>query len=280
MEVFPNIDLFENKAKYLAYLTNQFVKTVLNIYPLSDRDSYLYKRVDISGFLLAELFHESYVKLRDAIRNTMDSMYYYGSWRQLQDYNSFVTDNNIYKLIPSMVLTETFSKSLKGRWGLASSEDPELGKVQDLSRISYIGFMSHLRRVNMPLDRSIKVTSPHRLHSQQFGMMCPFESPDGASIGYLKNLALLTKITAGISVEDIKNCLIDIGVILLENTNSYPNKDITKVLLNGAWVGITGDPVLIMRLLKAYRRNGFINVLISISWNIKHNEIRIFTEAW
>jgi len=279
MEVFPNIDLFENKSKYLAYLTNQFVKTVLDIYPLSDRDSYLYKRVDISGFLLAELFHESYVKLRDAIRNTMDSMYYYGSWRQLQDYDNFVTYNNIHKLIPSMVLTETFSKSLKGRWGLASSEDPELGKVQDLSRISYIGFMSHLRRVNMPLDRSIKVTSPHRLHSQQFGMMCPFESPDGASIGYLKNLALLTKITAGISIDDIKNCLIDIGVILLENTNAYPNKDITKVMLNGAWVGITGNPVLIMRLLKAYRRNGFINALISISWNIKHNEIRIFTEA-
>jgi len=279
MEVFPNIDIFENKAKYLAYLTNQFIKTVLDIYPLSDRDSYLYKRIDISGFLLAELFHESYVKLRDSIRNTMDNMYYYGSWRQLQDYDNFVTDNNIYKLIPSMVLTETFAKSLKGRWGLASSEDPELGKVQDLSRISYIGFMSHLRRVNMPLDRSIKLTSPHRLHAQQFGMMCPFESPDGASIGYLKNLALLTKITAGINIEDIKRCLIDIGVILLENTNIYPNKDITKVLLNGSWIGITGDPLLITRLLKAYRRNGFINILISISWNIKHNEIRIFTEA-
>jgi len=279
MEVFPNIDKFENKGKYLAYLINEFVKTVLDIYPLSDRDSYLYKRVDISGFLLAGLFHESYVKLRDAIRNTMDSMYHYGSLQQLQDYDNFVTENNIYKLIPSMVLTETFAKSLKGRWGLSSSDDPELGIVQDLSRISYIGFMSHLRRVNTPLDRSIKITSPHRLHSQQYGMMCPFESPDGASIGYLKNLALLTKITAGTNIEDIKNCLIDIGVILIENTNVYPNKDITKVLLNGSWIGITGEPLLITRLLRAYRRNGFINILISISWNIKHNEIRIFTEA-
>lgn len=279
IDVFANIDDFSNKAKYLAYLTSQFIKTILGIESYSDRDSYMYKRIDISGFLLAELFHESYEKLRDAIRNTMDNMYYYGSWKQLQDYNNFITENNIYRLIPSMIITETFSKSLKGRWGLASSDDPELGRVQDLSRISYIGFLSHLRRVDLPLDRSIKVTSPHRLHSQQWGMMCPFESPDGASIGYLKNLALLTKITAGTNVQDMKQCLIDIGVIKLEEFNMYPNKDITNVFVNGTLFGITGNAIKIMRILKAYRRNGFINILISISWNIKNNEIRIFTEA-
>jgi rod shape-determining protein MreD len=139
-DVFPNMTEFSNKGKYLGYLTLQFIKTVKGILPLSDRDSYIFKRIDISGFMLSELFHEAYEKLRDSVRNIMDSMYYYGSWRQLQDYNNFITENNIYKMIPSMVVTETFSKSLKGRWGLASDEDPELGKVQDLSRISYIGF--------------------------------------------------------------------------------------------------------------------------------------------
>jgi DNA-directed RNA polymerase II subunit RPB2 len=278
-DVFPNMTEFSNKGKYLGYLTLQFIKTVKGILPLSDRDSYIFKRIDISGFMLSELFHEAYEKLRDSIRNIMDSMYYYGSWRQLQDYNNFITENNIYKMIPSMVVTETFSKSLKGRWGLASDEDPELGKVQDLSRISYIGFLSHLRRINMPLDRSIKITSPHRLHSQQWGMMCPFESPDGASIGYLKNLSLLTKITAGTNVEDIKQCLLDIGVIPLEDCHIYSNKKITNVFVNGSLYGITGDALLTSRLLKAYRRNGLINALISISWHIPTNEIRIFTEA-
>jgi len=79
--------------------------------------------------------------------------------------------------------------------------------------------LSHLRRVNIPIDRSIKITGPHRLHSQQWGMMCPFESPDGGSIGYLKNLSLLAKITAGLNNENIIKCLIDIGIIPLENYN-------------------------------------------------------------
>jgi len=279
MDVFPNINDFYSKGKYLGYLILQFIKSVINVNPISDRDSYIYKRVDISGFMLSELFQEAYEKLRDSIRNTMDSMYYYGSWKQQDNYDNFINDNNIYKLVSPMIVTDTFGKSLKGRWGLASDEDPELGKVQDLSRISYIGYLSHLRRVNIPIDRSIKITGPHRLHSQQWGMMCPFESPDGGSIGYLKNLSLLAKITAGLNNENIIKCLIDIGIIPLENYNLYINKNITKVFLNGTLFGITGDPIFVTRILKAYRRNGLINILISISWNIKTNEIRIFTEA-
>ena len=159
--------------------------------------------------------------------------YYYGSYKEKDNYNDIVNNNNIYKIIDSLIITETFGKSLKGRWGLINNSDPELGIVQDLSRISYIGYLSHLRRVNIPIDRSVKITSPHRLHSQQWGMMCPFESPDGASIGYLKNLSLLTKITAGLNVDNIKKCLLDIGIIPLNKYNLLINKDITKVLLNG-----------------------------------------------
>ena len=110
-------------------------------------------------------------------------------------------------------------------------------------------------------------------------MMCPFESPDGASIGYLKNLSLLTKITAGLNINNIKKCLLDIGIIALNKCNLLINKNITRVFLNGTLFGYTGDPIFVTRILKAYRRNGLINILISISWNIPSNEIRIFTEA-
>jgi DNA-directed RNA polymerase II subunit RPB2 len=278
-DIFPNIEDIENKGKYLGYLVLQFIKTVIGTLPISDRDSYIYKRVDISGFKLTELFQESYIKLRDDIRIRLDREYYYGSYKEKNEYDKIINNNNIYKIIDYLIITQTFAKSLKGRWGQISNSDPELGIVQDLSRISYIGYLSHLRRVNIPIDRSIKITSPHRLHSQQWGMMCPFESPDGASIGYLKNMALLTKITAGINVENIKKCLIDIGIIPLNRCNFLINKNITAVFLNSTLYGYTGDPIFITRILKAYRRNGLINILISISWNIPNNEIRIYTEA-
>jgi DNA-directed RNA polymerase beta subunit len=279
-DFFPNIDSFENKKKYLGYLTLQFIKSAKGLLPLSDRDSYIYKRVDISGFMLAELFQEAYIKLRDSVRNKIDSEYLYGPWKnRKKDFQHFINTNNIYKMVDHLIITQTFAKSLKGQWGLINNSDPELGKVQDLSRISFVGSLSHTRRVNMPIDRSIKVTEPHKLHSQQWGIMCPYETPDGASIGYLKNLALLAKITAGVNVDNIKKCLEDIGVIPLIANNGYGNKNITNVFVNGTLFGITGDPLFVTRLLKAYRRNGLINILISISFNITANELRIFTEA-
>jgi DNA-directed RNA polymerase II subunit RPB2 len=278
-DVFPNIPLYTNKGRYLGYLVKQFINVCMNISPLSDRDSYIYKRVDISGYLLAELFHEAYMKLRKFIRDKMDSMYHFGSWNQKQDYENFITEHNIYKLIPNLIIAQTFAKSLKGMWGIVNDEDPELGKVQDLARISYIGFLSHLRRVNMPLDRSIKLTSPHKLHSQQYGVMCPFETPDGGSVGYLKNLAFLTKIASGTNTDNIRKCLLDIGVVPIEYYDIPVSRDIAKVFVNGTWFGITKDPIQTIRILRAYRRNSLINILISVSWSVKANEIRILTEA-
>ena len=277
-EVFPNIPLHQNKPKYLGYLIKQLFNVAMHISPESDKDSYVYKRVDISGYLLAELFHESYMKLRKFVRDKLDSMYHFGSWNQKKDYENFITKHNIYKLVPNLIISQSFAKSLKGMWGIANEEDPELGKVQDLSRISYIGFLSHLRRVNMPIDRSIKITGPHKLHCQQYGIMCPFETPDGASVGYLKNLAFLTKITSGTSSSNIKRCLVDIGIVPVENYPISYSRDIAKVFVNGSIYGISKDPYLHTRTLKAYRRNSLINNLISISWNIKTNEIRILTE--
>ena len=37
MDVFPNILDFNSKGKYLGYLVLQFIKTVINVMPISDR---------------------------------------------------------------------------------------------------------------------------------------------------------------------------------------------------------------------------------------------------
>jgi len=278
-DIFPNINIFENKGKYLGYLTKEFINVALGIRKETDRDNYANKRINVSGFLLAELFQEAYMKLRKTIRDTMDNFYYFGAWRNTRNFTNFINKDNIYRLIPVILIADTFAKSLKGRWGLETDDDPELGRVQDLSRISYIGYLSHLRRVNMPIDRSIKVTAPHKLHSHQWGIMCPFETPDGEAVGYLKNLAFLTKVTAGTNPEFIRECLFDIGVIPIENYNLKLDKDITKVFVNNNWYGITNDPIRITRTLKAYKRNGLINILTSISWNNSANEIKIYVDA-
>ena len=281
-DIFPNINnSLEDKAKYLGHLVNSIMKVALGVNSESDRDSYIYKRIDISGILLAELFQKVYGNLRKFIRNQLDREYNYGPWKTSDRIEDMIRNDNIHRIVPSVYITESFMKSLKGMWGTGSG-DTEQGKVQDLSRISYIGFLSHLRRVNLPLDRSIKIRSPHALHSQQWGIICPFETPDGESVGYLKNFALLAQISSGTRTEIIYKLLDDLEKKdLIKNLKTVVIKDLInsiKIFVNGSYYGVALEPDVFVATIRLYRRNGFINQFISVSWDIKNKEINIFSD--
>jgi DNA-directed RNA polymerase II subunit RPB2 len=271
-------ELLKNKAKYLGQLVHEILKVRLNLQSPSDKDSYMYKRIDISGFLLAQLFQKAYMKFRKNVRDSVDNIYHYIA-KNKGDVKSLIGQDNLHRVFNSMLITESIAKSFKGMWGLAGS-DPDQAVVQDLSRISYIGFLSHLRRVNLPLDRTIKITGPHRLHAQQWGRLCPFETPDGASVGYLKNFALLNHVTFGSNPQSMYGCFKDLDVIELQRVpvSEVAGLSRTKVYLNGRLYGIHADPLKLTRALRLMRRNGLFNIFTSIHWNINTNEVRILTD--
>jgi len=295
-DLFPNMNggttqpsaewasLFVRKAKYLGFLVQDLMRVALGVQTPSDRDSYAYKRIHVSGMLLSTLFQQAYSRVRDLCRRLLDREYHYGSYKNTGNMTDLIRNDNIHYYLPSSIITETFQRSLKGAWGLKDGGDPEQGMVQDLSRISYIGYLSHLRRVNNDLDPALKIVSPHRLHSQQWGIMCPFESPDGAAIGYLKNFALLTQITFGTSAEPIRDCLENLlSVTPLRNVNFLevqPNAPLpVRVFVNGQWFGTHRDPPTLVQRLRILRGCGLINAFTSVSWSIPRNEILVLTEA-
>jgi len=274
-DVFPNMgENYHGKAKFLGYLIRYMIDMILGTKPMVDRDAFGYKRIDLSGFLISQLFHNIYKRFRKNCRDLLDQEYHYGPTRNTGHFEDMIRKENIQKIISPNFISERLKRSLKGLWG-SSDDDEKQEKVQDLSRISYIGFMSNLRRVNTPLDRSIKITSPHRLNAQQWGILCPFESPDGASIGYLKNFALLSHVTFGTNPNDIKQCLEDLEFIPLERVLPAICHILTKVFLNGELIGVVENPHEFVRKLRILRRNALINIFTSIAWKINLNEIRI-----
>lgn len=291
VDVFPNIESLDGKLKYLGYLTKQFALFTMGSLGETDKDSYFYKRIDVSGIMLSELFNETYDRFKKVIRDSIDKIYHYGAWRSRrkvgednrESYKMFMGgEDNIRRLIPAVYMSETFMNSLKGRWGLANSDEYEEGKVQDLSRISYIGYLSHVRRIDIDIDRSLKLFNSHRLHLHQWGIVCPYETPDGASIGYLKNLAMLAKITAGSSQDDVLLCMRMTGMFI-ELEECHPlvmnRNDTTCVILNGTLVGVTHSCVKLYRYLKLCKRTGHINILTGVAWDVLNNELKIMTES-
>lgn len=288
-DVLPNVNsvvsefnyqrMHREKAKYLGTLVKEFMKISMGICAPHDRDGYVYKRVDTSGILMAELFQKAYFKVRDSARKLLDQAYYFGTVKITKKIEELVRPDNIAHLIQHGYITNVFRSSLKGMWGKDVDKDPEQGLVQDLSRVCYIGTLSHLRRVCNDLDPSVKIPGPHRLHSQQWGIMCPFESPDGASVGYIKNFALMTTVTFGTDVEYIKLCLEDLETIKITNVPHHQISRFTRVFLNGQLYGVHSDPRYLTRAFRTIRRNGLINIYTSISWNIADNDVRILCDA-
>jgi len=287
-DIFPNMGAsFHNKALFMGHVVNKLVKTRIALMKESDRDNYVFKRVDISGFLIGNLFRDYYNQFRNTVRNTIDKEYLYGPWRTSKYIKNLINRGNLHNIFRASIIEDGFMKSLKGRWGKSmidenqSSDDIKDGVVQDLSRISYIGTVSHLRRLKTPIDPTSKVVGPHRLHSSQWGIVCPIESPDGGSIGLIKHFSTFGIVTFGSSDKPILACLNALG--MKQISNIQPRDMIsgaaTKILINNNWIGSTQEPKKVYTTLKLLKRSGLISIYTSIAWNILSSEISICTEA-
>lgn len=192
---------FKDKATVLGQYCRRLIKVALGLALPTDRDSFLHKRISTSGYMINELFLKYYEQFHINLGVAIDNEFNIAvkSSYEFPFLEKFVTSANQAKLFQTRHIDEGMNKSFKGAWGVVEniSVPPELGIVQDLSRISYMSFVSHMRRVAAPLDDKAKVTGPHKLNGTQWGLMCPCESPDGRNVGLLKNIALLARVTRG-----------------------------------------------------------------------------------
>jgi len=287
--LFPNIEIDDGqqsagvlikKAVYLGFLVNHLVKVCLGIKAQTERDNYMFKRVGISGFLIGDIFKDFYNAFRVKLRNKMDRLYEEGRWVEKDNLDpSLINNENIKKVVYPDIIQSGLLRSLKGQWGLERSKG---GIVQDLSRVSYLSFISHLRRVTSPMDPSIKIRSPHTLNTSQYGFMCPVESPDGASIGLIKNFAMLCHITFHIPSDSIIKALQVFDVKTLDDmAEGMSIGDTTSITLNNTWFGTieTSQAPMMVEYIKLMRRNALINIFTSISWNVTAARINILTES-
>jgi DNA-directed RNA polymerase II subunit RPB2 len=154
-----------------------------------------------------------------------------------------------------------------------------VGIAQVLSRLTYLSTLSHLRRLNTPIEKTGKLIAPRKLHNTTWGYICPAETPEGGSVGVVKNLAISSYITNESNSDVIKDILKDLDVIELENTNNKERINYGNIFINGDWYGIHPNLSEITTNLKNKKRLGVINIYTSIVWGIKNNDLQIYTDS-
>ena len=81
-------------------------------------------------------------------------------------------------------------------------------------------------------------------------MICPAETPEGAAVGLVKNLALMAYISVGSDPSPILEFLEEWGMENLEEIAPSAIAQSTKIFVNGCWVGIHREADSLMETLR------------------------------
>ena len=128
-----------------------------------------------------------------------------------------------------------------------------------MNRLNYVSSLSHARRVSTPTDKSGKLIPPRKLHNTSWGFLCPAETPEGASVGVVKNLSYMTHISIySNSLPLYEYVMPNITHIDSEELTSADMYEKVKVFINGAWVGISNSPYELYLMLKDKKYKGII----------------------
>jgi DNA-directed RNA polymerase II subunit RPB2 len=268
-DLFPHCRTLPQRIRLLGYMARKLILCSLGELKCDDRDSYMNKRVDLPGVLLNNLYRNYFNKLVKDMQKQLVREMNTGSWRSTDDYGAIVNSTNIYKIVKSATIENGIKRALStGDFGLKQSCSTKVGVAQVLNRLTYASGLSHLRRINTPIDKSGKLIAPRKLHKSTWGFLCPAETPEGQTVGVVKNLSYMSHVTLYTDSDSMYTYV-----------EPFLGDGDTKVFLNGNWVGDTATPQELYLDLKHKKYCGLINVYTSVVFHYHHNEIQVCNDG-
>lgn len=254
-ELLPHVARAD-KASFIGYMVWRLLRVRLGLSECDDRDNYVNKRVDQTGVLLAQLFRQLYKKVRNEYR--------------LQIVRSLEKgrDTLMGVAINRELITRGLRYSLAtGMWGVQGTPSTRQGISQVLNRHSQPATLSHLRRIESP-SREGKLTQPRQVHNTQWGMLCPAETPEGATCGLVKNMAITVHVTLGFAAGEVLPLL-----------RTLVGQAGSKVFLNGTCIGRAASPSDLVDTIRSRRRRGCLSPELSVAYNLQNDSVSMFTDG-
>lgn len=266
-ELFPHMGITstsKERAFLLGKIINRLLSTAVGIRKVDDRDDYRNKRIESAGVLCRDLFRQLFKKYTTAIINYIEKKKQYPDSMAIMSRLPIITNG----------IRHCFGT---GNWGVPKNSYIRSGVAQILSRLSYGATLSNIRRIAIPIGKESKNTKIRQIHPSQIMFVCPSETPEGASVGIVLNLSLLTKISQKCSTvlvrEVIENCK---GLTLLTEYDGI--NDITQVFLNGILIGLSNDGHDLVKELEELRENNMLPYDVSISYDDLDDEVHLFSD--
>jgi len=249
----------EKSAIHLGYMMKKLSAVVYYKKTIDDKDNLANKRLDSTSSLICFLFQGLFKQFVKTISNQLKT-------KKNPDPISVIKSINI--------ITQGLNISfMTGNWNTQkSSTFTRVGVSQVLSMQNYGAKISHLRRIMLPIGKKGKNPHARQLHSSHFSFICPYETPEGDTVGIVSNLALSTQISVEIPKSDVERILERIKIF---------RKDVDgKILLmiNGNIIGSCDDGYVFYSKFNEFRNSDLIDSSVSIVWIKDEQEIHIQTD--
>ena len=274
------------RTMLMASMIRRLLLTYCKHIPLDDRDAYPNKRVVTTGALLTHLFRQLFQKVCNDTRNEFVQEVNNDGWKKSGQPLEILNINNLYKILKVSTIEGKMKQALAtGNFtvqGMGTNSSTSLsnatkvGVSQVLARMSYAATLSHLRRIQTPVEKSGKLLAPRKLHGTSWGFMCPVETPEGHSVGIVKTMSLLTSISQHVPSSTILHFLSDMNVTWITTPKVYEG---TSITINGVLVAYTNDPLTIVQTMRRAKQTLRLHPHTSIAWYTLMNSILIETDG-
>jgi len=250
------------KAVTLCKLIKQFLTAKENPKLETYKDHYANKRIRLSGDLLATLFR---VNLGILIRDIQYSL------QKSMKRKKFFSIRVISK-------STLFSHRVESAIATGSWVGERSGITQNMDKTNYLATISQLQRVSSMLPSEQENFLARTLHPTHYGRFCPIETPEGTEIGLRKNLAILSKVSTIVNLDENKFIkeLVSIG---LDKESLEAIKGIgSDVFFNGRFIGTVGSSEEFVKEIKQKRRKGEFPIQMNVRNDTDFGIVIISTE--
>ncbi|MEK6925388.1 MAG: DNA-directed RNA polymerase subunit B'' [Nanoarchaeota archaeon] len=244
------------KAINLCKMLKQFLQAKQDDGLRTDKDHYANKRIKLSGDLLADLFRVNMNILVKDIQYTLQK----------------VAKRKKFYSVKTVAKSTLFTHRVESAIATGAWIGERSGVTQNMSKNNYLDMLSSLQRVSSMLPDEQENFLARTLHPTHYGRFCPTETPEGTEIGLRKNLAILSKISNSIDLDE-KTTVKNIQALGL---NEESGKD---VFFNGKYIGMAKDVDAFVNAVRKERRKAHFPLELSITSDSPAKTIVISTEV-
>lgn len=257
----------QHRLNLLALMAARYLEVLAGLRPPTDKDKWYNKRVETAPRCCEQLFAGLWKKVLDLVQLEIDEMG--GKVPTLAEVRTKLNERVHF------IADEFRSSFVTAAWGVKDKRNKTVLKEnisEPLKRQSQLATLSHLGKINVPVDRKGKNPKLRHIDATQYGYVCVVDTPEGANVGLNKFFTVTSTVSVERNPAAVRTYLDPL--LSAEPTGAAGS----YVLLNGLFMGWCNGPEA-QALLVGLRRRGELEHDICIVYDREDDALYVYTDG-